>query len=169
MKLIVGFSTTSSWYSRLIRWFTESEVSHTYVRVYDEFIGEWLIIHADMPGVIIETQQVFKAKNLVIEEFEIEDTNLRKSLRTNLRHLGKKYDWFNILGWVWVITFKRWFKRKIENPLSNPKRLVCVDFVSRVLNDAGVTTLPLGKLHPKGLRKVFNNVYNTMGWKKLEH
>lgn len=49
MKIRVGFSRTNSILSRLIRWFTSSPVSHTYIRLDDQLLGQPLIIHADLP------------------------------------------------------------------------------------------------------------------------
>lgn len=162
MKIKVGFSTTNSWWSRLIRWFTEAQVSHSYVRIYDEYLKTPLIIHADIPGVIVEHADIFDQQNIIIEEFEIEDERLKEGVRNNLKHLRKKYDWWDIFNWALVLKFKRWFKRKVNNPMADPKKLICVDLVARILNDSGITHLPIGDLHPKRLRAWFNdNVVTT--------
>jgi hypothetical protein len=168
MKVYVGFSTTDGIWSRLIRWFTEAQVSHTYIRVYDEFLETPIVIHADLPGVIIEHAEIFLEKNVVIEEFEIDDERVKLGLKKNLCHLRKKYDWWDILDWALVLKFRRWFKRKIREPLEDPKKLICVDLVARVLNDSKITHLPLGELHPKRLRVLFNENYKQLGWKKRE-
>ena len=166
MKITIGFSTTNGWFSRLIRWFTEGKVSHTYIRVYDEYLHTSLIIHADLPGVIIEHAEIFDQKNKVIEEYEINDPRLRKGLKINLKHLRKKYDLWNILNWALVLQFKRWFKRKIEHPHTDPSKLICVDFVIRVLNDSDITHLPLRQMHPKSLRIWFEENHESFDWKK---
>jgi len=167
MKIIVGFSTTNSSWSRLIRWFTDSQVSHTYIRIYDHYLHAPLIIHADWPGVIFEHAEQFDQDNLVIEEFEIEDERLEQGFKQSLKHLRKKYDFWDVINWALTLKFTRWFKRKIKNPLEDPKKLICVDLVARILNDSGITHLPVGDLHPKRLRAWFNAHYEEFGWKKL--
>src|SRR5574343_1123540 len=129
MKLRVGFSTTNTLMSRLIRLFTNGPVSHTYVRFYDEFLKDEFVAHADFPGVLILQANQFEKNNIIIEEFEITDEKLKDSLRRNFRLLGKKYDYWNIVGWAWVLAFKRWAKKKIENPIDDPNKLICVEFV----------------------------------------
>lgn len=166
MKIKVGFSTTNSWWSRGIRWFTQAQVSHCYIRIYDEFLHAPMIIHADYPGVIFDHQDVFDQHNITIEEFEIDDKRLEKGFEKNLKHLRKKYDWWNFLSWALALKMKRWWKRKKRAPLENPKRLICTEFVARILNDSDITHLPVGDLHPKRLRVWFNQHYEKFGWKK---
>lgn len=168
MKVRVGFSTTNGWYSRIIRWFINAQVSHTYIRIYDDYLDAPLIIHADIPGVIVEHGDIFDRDNIVIEEFEINDNRLRDGIRKNLRHLKKRYNWWDIFHLALVLKSRRYFKKKLQDPLQDPKKLICVDFVARTLNDAGITHLPLGNLHPKRLRAWFNENYESFGWEKFE-
>ncbi len=165
MKIRVGFSTTNSWISRTIRWFIESKVSHTYIRFYDEFLGVELIMHADWDGVVIEDAELFEKQNTVIEEFEFEDPRFKASLRKNLRLLRKKYDYWNIAHWAWIITFKRWAKIKIKNPIDDPKKIWCVDFSIRNINP--VILLPLGTMNPRTLNEWMNAHYQDYHGKKI--
>ena len=91
MKIVVGFSTTNSLISKIIRSFTKSEVSHSYIRVYDEFLKTPLILHADWGGVMFSHAEKFDIENRAAEEFIIDDTRLDCSIKKNLWHLGKKY------------------------------------------------------------------------------
>lgn len=166
MKIYVGFSTTNSFVSRVIRWFVSGKVSHTYIRFYDEFIGAWLIIHADWPGVIIEDAELFDKTNIVVEEYIIDDPRLRDTLRKNLRHLRKKYNYWNIAYWAWFITFKRWTKKKITNPLEEPKKLICTDFIRRFLAD--ICDIPDEQFNPVTLRKWMEENYLRFDWTKKE-
>lgn len=169
MKIRVGFSTTDGPWSKLICWFTEAEVSHTYIRLYDEYLEVPIVIHADLPGLVVEHAVRFDQHNYVIEEFEIEDERLKESFKKNLHQLRKKYNWWDILSWAFVLKFKRWFKRKVRDPLEDPKKLICVDWVVGILNDAEIPNLhfPLGTLHPRNLRYWFNQNYKKFGWTKI--
>lgn len=164
MKIRIGFSTTNMWFSRLVRWFLGAQVSHSYVRFYDPFLEMNLIVHADLPGVIIEDAVEFCKINTIIEEFEIEDDRLREILSMNLKFLRRKYDWWNILGWAWVIAFKRWVKKKIKNPVEDPKKLICVQYCLRFLSP--IVEIPIEDLNPKSFREWMNEVYEKYNWKK---
>jgi hypothetical protein len=124
-----------------------------------------LIAHADLPGVIIEDADEFDKQNKVIEEFEIDDERLRPILTKNLKLLKRKYDWWNIAHWAWIIAWKRWIKRKIHNPVEDPKKLICVQFCLRFLTPLVIT--PMEELNPKTFREWLNDVYESYGWKKF--
>lgn len=166
MKLRVGFSTTNSFMSRAIRWFIKSNISHTYIRFYDEFLGEELIMHADWPGVVIEHAELFEKQNKIAVEYEFNDSRFKASLRKNLRLLRKKYDYWNIVGWAWVITFKRWAHLKMQNPIDDPKKLICVDFCVRQVDP--VIPLPYGTMNPKSLMEWMDLHYQEYNGVKLE-
>lgn len=151
MRVVVGFSTSNSLVSKTIRWFIGSNVSHTYLRFIDEFLGLDLIAHADWPGVVIIAKDKFIKQNQIIEEYEFEGSNLKQALVKNFKFLGGKYDYLSILGWAWTITFRRWTKIKLKNPLDDPKSMICVDFVIRFLNNAHIANIPIGSMNPKGI------------------
>jgi hypothetical protein len=155
MKVSIGFSTTNTLISRIIRRLTKANISHSYIRLYDGFLGVSLVIHADFPGVVVIPASKFDKENIAIEEFEIDDPRLGESVRKNMRLIGKKYDFLNLISWLPVMIFKSWFKRKIKNPLDDPNKLICVDFCLHIMNDAGVTCLPYNVLSPKELCKWF--------------
>lgn len=165
MRVRIGFSTTNSSVSRLIRWWVKDKVSHVYIKFYDEFLGAWLILHADWPGVIIEDAELFDKQNIVIEEYEIEDPRLKATLKKNLRHLRKKYDYWNTIGWAWAITFKRWVKKKYQNPLEDPQKLMCTDFITRFLSD--IYELPKESFNPMTFRKWMSEVYLIHNWTRI--
>lgn len=141
----------------------KTNISHCYIRFYDDFLGVSIVIHADFPGVVIIPSAKFDKENIAVEEYELSDTRLKASLQRNMRLIGKKYDFANLIGWIPIIVVK-WFKRKIKNPLDDPKRMICVDFVLHVTNDAGITSIPYGILNPKELRQWFQDNCEKNGW-----
>lgn len=168
MKIRVGFSRTNTILSKLIRWFTDSQISHTYIRIYDDFVGVPIVLHADKhPGVCIIHGPLFDIENEVYTEYEIDSDLLDGSIKKNFALLGLKYDRWNLFSWAWVLTFKRWMEKKIENPIEDPKKLICVDFVLRILNGAKLTNLNIGNLTPQDLMNWMESNYVDMGWKKV--
>lgn len=171
MRLTVGFSTTNSFISRAIRFFTGGKVSHSYVRFFDEFLRTELVFHADKPvGCAMDDWAVFKQQNVVVNEFEIDDIRTLPAIQANLHKLRKRYDWRRITSWAWFFTFKKWAKRKITSPTKDPKKLICVDFTLHILN-RGFTDLPYNHFVPNTLEDWFIENHEALGWKwshKLE-
>jgi hypothetical protein len=169
MKFRIGFSTTNSFWSNLIRMFTKSHVSHVYIRLEDDFLGTQLVIHADWLGVCIDYLDTFKQLNKIIVEYEIEHPDFEKVIKQNFKFLGKKYDYSLLLSHVWFIVFKRWFQRKVKNPLVDPTKIICVDFVLRILNELEVTNLPYKLLYPRTLLEFIDDIHEKQNWRKIEH
>lgn len=169
MKFRVGFSTTASLWSKLIKLITKSNVSHVYIRLEDDFLGAQLIIHSDLYGVAIDYLDTFKQTNKIIVEYEMEHNNFEKVIKNNFKFLGKKYDYSLLFSHWWFIIFKRWFTKKIENPLVDPLKIICIDFVLRILNELEITQLPYKVLTPKDLCKFLNDHHEKEGWRKIEH
>jgi len=169
MKIALGFSRTNTLVSKSIRWFTKSQVSHVYIRVYDLTFKTYFILHSDMPGVVIDLAERFDMENTVLEEYIISDPRLDEAIRKNLWHLGKKYDYLKIVNLAWAIILKRWFVRKIKDPIVSPKALICVDFALFILNDAGLTNLPIGYMTQRELKEWAAKNHETLGWKRVIH
>jgi hypothetical protein len=167
VKVIVGFSYGNHLISRIIKWFIDSDVSHTYIKIKGGLMGSDVAFHADPIGVVVHLEEVFDVENNVVEEYEIEDIRVEQSITRNLRHLGKKYHYWKLLNWAWVLTFRRWVKMKIQNPTEDPSKLICVDLVIRILNGAGVTQLECGTMKPNDLREWVRNNHEQLGWKRV--
>lgn len=145
---------------------TKATVSHVYIKFFDQTLGTEMILHSDMPGVVFNLAEEFKIKNFTVEEYEIEDSKLDQAIKNNLWFLGKKYDYYKLVDWAWAIVLRRWFVRKVKNPVSNPKKIICSDFVLFVLNEAELTHLPIGHLTPFDLQEWCRNNYENLGWKR---
>lgn len=169
MKFRVGFSTTNSLWSKLIRKITGSNVSHVYIRLEDDFLGAQLIIHSDLHGVAIDYLDTFKQHNQILVEYEMEHEDFEKVIKKNFRFLGKKYDYKLLLSHWFFIIFKKYFTRKIQNPLKDPLKLICVDFCLMILNELEITQLPLKILVPDDLCKFLNEHHEKNNWRKIIH
>ncbi len=165
MKIAVGFSTSGMWFSKIIRACTRSKVSHCYIRIHDEFLKTTLILHVEQT-VRVHRAQEFDQENMAIQEYIVDDDRLDESIVHNLRHLNKKFNWWDWFGWFPLI--KKWAKTKVKAPTHSFKKMICVDYVLRVLNDANITHLPYGVMTPELLRQWFEYYYEQFGWEKVE-
>ena len=169
MKISVGFSTTNTFFAKAVRFFTNSTISHTYIRFYDKTFKTHLILHSDFGGVQFSLGDRFDSENIVMYEYVINDPRLDEALTANLWHLNKNYHYRKISSWMWMIVLKRWFVRKLKDPIpiGNPKKLICTDFVLYILNRAKITKIDIGSMTPEDLLKWFEENYKDMNWKKV--
>lgn len=167
MRIAVGFSATNTLFSRAIRFFTNSTISHTYIRFYDKTLKAYMILHSDFGGVQFSLAERFDAENVSMFEYIINDSCLDDSLRKNLWHLDKRYHYRKIWSWMWLIILKRWFVRKVKAPLLDPKKVLCTDFVLYILNEAKITDIDIGSMTPNDLLKWFEENYTNKNWKKV--
>ena len=112
----------------------------------------------------MDLAEKFFIDNIPIEEFEVDDKRLDEAVKKNMWHLGKKYDYYKLFNWAWSIMLKRWFVRKMKDPLKSPKKLICVDFILYIFNEADITRLPIGFLTPIDLHKWCLENYKEMSW-----
>lgn len=166
MKVSICFSTTNSIFSKIIRWITKAKISHSYLKIWDQTFSANLCLHSDWDGIQIGLLEKFTIDNFTVEEYEIEDPRLDEAVKKNLWHLGKFYNYYQLFNLAWMIILKRWFVRKIKEPAKDPKKIVCVDYVLYVFNEAGITHLPIGHLTTADLLKWCRENYESLGWKR---
>jgi hypothetical protein len=129
-QISIGFSTDpKSWVSKIIRWFTKSKYSHTFIVVRgDPVLGD-LVVESDSGGVQIKTFNGFNfTKNPLLKEVAISD-DVTVPLRHTLDLLGSSYDYTGLVGMSWVELMWHVFKKKVHNPLHSKNALFCVAFV----------------------------------------
>mgnify|MGYP001562927720 CR=1 FL=1 len=164
MRASICFSTTNKSISKIIRWFTNANVSHVYLKFYDQTLGTNLIIHSDYGGVQIDLLDKFIINNFTVEEYEINDPRLDEATKKNLWHLGKYYSYKKLINWAWLIIFKRWIVRKVKEPVKNPKSFICVDYLLYLLNDSKIIYLPIGYFTPHNFLIWCQNNYEKLNW-----
>jgi hypothetical protein len=131
MAAWVGFST-STWHpaSMLVRWWTKSRVSHTFLLYDDTNIGLPMVYDVSFTGLRLIPYSVFLRDNKVVEEIKIEE-DLTPGLQVVSRWLGRRYDWGAFFG------FCRLFAKRVRHPSPDPKELICTEAVIHVLRLAG--------------------------------
>ena len=136
------------------------------MKVFDQTFGTHLVVHSDWDGVQFDLFEKFAIKNFTVEEYEVDDQRLDDAVKKNLWHLGKSYNFKKLFNFAWAIIFKRWFVRKIKDPTSDVKQLICVDFILFCLNSADITKLPIGYMYTSEFQKWCQDYHESLGWKK---
>lgn len=129
--LIVGFSTSKAWYSRLIRWFTKSRCSHTFLLV--KMLGELLVFQEGPLGWGAKSFTQFKEENTVVDLIPVE--GLEDGFKKTLPQLGMPYGYLPLLGMFPVMVAKRlgWHMR---NPLRGIHTPFCSARNAQIIQDS---------------------------------
>ena len=127
----IGFST-NSWHpiSILIRWWTQSEVSHVFVLYDDEQLGIPMVAEVVLNGFRVIPYAKFLRDNTIICVVEPKH-DLSAGLKKVAAWLGRPFDFKALLG------FCDLFKGFVQHPFDNPKELLCSELVIRMLREAG--------------------------------
>ena len=134
MRVRVGFSTSRSLQSRIIRWLTRSTVSHTFLIVEGSFLGSDLVVEADIGGVRMQPLSAFEKKNDIIEIIPMPYT-IHVGMGRIGDWLNDAYDFPGLFGTVFVLLGRK-LKTGWRNPF-NTKALFCSEMVVRVLSASG--------------------------------
>ncbi len=126
----VGFSTTNERISRLIRWWTQSEVSHTFIVYYDETLDAEMVLDVAWSGYRVVPWSTFECDNQIVALIE-PPVDMLPGLRAVARWLGRPYDWKAFAR------FSRWARVFVRHPVSNYKSLICTEVVIHALRISG--------------------------------
>ena len=125
-KVSIIFTTSDHWFSKLIKFFTSSPVSH--VLIGYRLLDTDVCIHAGARGVVIDTRAKALAKRKVWKEFKVvQGVHLRHAMT----HLGTAYDVGGLFGFfpVWIA---KWFGKKMKNPFASATAMFCSELVVRL-------------------------------------
>lgn len=128
-KVIVGFSSHPGVFSTLIKFVTNSKVSHTYIRIPIPEYNESMIFQASGLVVNYTNYKVFLEKSKVIEEYEIEVSDDVFALGEMLRvmEMGKPYSMKEVFGLLWVLAM-RGLSVRVKNPFRDGSHsYICVE------------------------------------------
>lgn len=135
MKGDIFFSASDSWISKVIRWFTKSNVSHTGIVINNQ--KRKLVLEAAFRQVHITTyDKHYKKGYIEIYRPKIDEKLVDKAIDFVIsEHLEKPYGYFQIIGFALVCLLRR-IGIKIKNPFK--RNSIC----SEVSRDYGAF-LPL--------------------------
>lgn len=116
MKGVIGFSASTSFISRAIRWFRKSHVSHTFIIINRG--DRLLVLEAGWRQVHITTYDKHYKKGYVeLYKPKASDYMIDKAIDAVIsQHLEKPYGYFQLLGFALVSILKR-FRINIKNPI----------------------------------------------------
>jgi hypothetical protein len=138
----IGFSSSPSWISRVIKWFTKSRWSHCFVvwRVIGPADDDVLLIEAGEFQVQIVTLGKYMRGNY---EFEILDVssliNSEKKKEADKKLVSKVetlYGWLQLIGFGIVILLRKWFGWKSKKNIWGRGK-ICSEVVAEYLIDCG--------------------------------
>lgn len=136
MKLTVCFTTPKRWtlLSRLIRWFTDSQVSHACIGGL-ELAGVPVLLGAGIKGVVPETRAVYEKSDKIVEEYEFEvpDEAAREVIA---RELNLRYDFLGVFGFGLAILAWRWLRLKVRHPFTSTRAVWCSEWVMHFPHEA---------------------------------
>jgi hypothetical protein len=134
MNIRIGFSTSrNSWISKVIRWFTDSGVSHCFFIYFDEDWERDMVLEATSGGFRIVPYSFYAESTLVsLTPAYPVDVGIKKSLDW----LGVGYDYGGLLGMAWVEIGRR-LKCAWRNPWRGANTMFCSEAIVRILQESG--------------------------------
>jgi hypothetical protein len=153
VKVSVGFSTSSWWVSRLIRWATRASCSHAFILIEGTELGD-LVLEAEWCGVKLSTKAALTRGTTYIVDVIHPKTDLTAATLVALTWLDERYNYEGLFGMFFVEMAAR-LKKRIRNPLRNSKSLFCSELVVWILETAkypDAQTLDPQSVQPDALR-----------------
>jgi hypothetical protein len=149
-QIYVAFSEGNTLVSRLIKLFTRSRYSHSFLLYWDHNFNQFVAIGDDWNGWCLTTADT--ENTICVAETPVD---LWKGMRANAHNLGSFYDYPGFIGMLWPIFGERFFraKRQWRNPFDVKSWFICSEIATKVIQDSG---LDLGLLpastHPQRLK-----------------
>lgn len=133
VKGAIGFATKrKNWISRIIRWFTQSQWSHTFVVYQTE--PEVLVVEAGTFTVQLVPATKYESRKyttVFLEPQTIPGDRIDAGIAKARDKIESRYGWLQLVGFVPVIVFRRVFNKKISNPSKGG--VVCSELVLQYL------------------------------------
>lgn len=133
MKGAIGFSRQKrSWLSKIIRWFTRSKWSHTF------------IIYQVEPEILVAEAGTFEVQLVPITKYEsakyvttfffpnmVHVARIESGVNRAMKDIEKTYGWLQIIGFIPVVVLKRLLGLKIKNLMRGG--IICSELVLECL------------------------------------
>lgn len=152
----LGFSTSNAWYSKWIRWFTKSKVSHVFIVA--DWMGRRIVLEEGPFGYSTRTLESLAANDTIVELYT-PPHDISAALAKSLDDLGSFYGYFVLIGMFFVM-LGRFFGKKIRNPLTSARAMICSERTAYVLQAAqypGSETLDPPSTSPEDLLEFLHN------------
>lgn len=160
--MIIGFSTNNkNILSNLIRFFTESKISHTFLLF--EAHEQTFVLHASDRGISISNFKKFKQENTLVKLFMIDINNEEQAIQFALTKLDIEYDYIGALGYLWVLLMRKLGKKTV-NPLVTRTKEICSKFITEILafdNYKDYASLDAATIDPEDLLEMLSKDSNA--------
>lgn len=140
----IGFCGSKSWISKIIRWFTKSRWSHTFIIwkiIKDEDRVYILVIEAGEFIVHIVPFSKYLSGDFYFEIYDITPITIKENEgiaeEKLLSKIGRLYGWLQLIGFGIVILLRKWFGWKLKRNIWK-KGKICSEVVAEYLIDRGV-------------------------------
>ncbi len=135
MSIKIGFSTSTSWISRAIRWFTKSPVSHAFALI--EAVPGFgdMVLQAIATGWTLTTRKRFEAGAQIVKLVS-PTVPLDKGFDVALSWLDEPYAFAGVAGMAWVC-LGRALRRVWRNPWPDPHHMFCSEGIVYMLQADG--------------------------------
>ena len=122
VQVSIGFSRSRNIGSKIIRFFTRSNISHAFLILRDSFLGIDMVLEAVPGGFQLITLAAFDKNHEIVHIIPLE--NLKESaVKKATQWLGRRYDYFGVFGTLFVLV-GRWLRLRWSNPF-NTKAIFC--------------------------------------------
>jgi len=129
MRGSVGFcSKKANFISKIIRWFTRSKWSHTFIMYQAE--PEPLVVEAGTYEVLIDLPMKYESSKYVTGYFEpagFSAEEVERGIAKIRQKIEVHYGWLQLVGFIPVVIFRRLFGMKISNPARGG--IICSELV----------------------------------------
>jgi len=142
MKDRIGFSSSRTLGSWLIRKLTKSSASHTFLIYFDKDFQQDMVLEATtLWGVRIIALVEFQRTHNIVETIPLTHS-VDLGIRRAGRELGSPYDYTGAIGMLWVL-LGRWLGAKWRNPLQSAHALFCSELMAKILRWSAYPRFPL--------------------------
>lgn len=160
--IYIGFSTNpKNPLSRIIRWFTKSQVSHCFI-IFRMFGKDWILESGAKGVVVLPMSKLGGVMKAAVAIPELAPDDLGKVMENDL---GDNYDYGGLFGMA-VHIIGRWFKTKWRNPWNDSRAMFCSEFVVQALQQCkfqGADQLEAANTTPQDLLDFLTEHYVRRG------
>ncbi len=135
-NIVLGFSTPKFWnpVSWLVRLFTKSKASHTWVAYHDPTLGIDVVAEAHEFGFRIIRYDKFIKRNNIVAIFRL-DHPPHAVMRKMAAWLGTMYDFAGLFGMTINLIGRYFGLKALKNPSHSVDAVFCSESVVRVLQE----------------------------------
>jgi hypothetical protein len=131
----IGYSTTGSILSRIIRFFAPGRATHTFIVFWDPAFAQDMILEAGWLGIVIKSLKAAREDREIVAILRPPQP-VDDGLIFAAQWLGERYDYLGLVGMAGVLFWRR-FGRRARNWLHSGHALFCSDAAALLMQKGG--------------------------------